>query len=72
MVSEYLKSSGVGGGGGRGRYSGSIFAGYVPQALRTPRPHLLKSLPFSNFKQAFPGVTHKFKTTVYGSNIKRL
>ena len=41
MVSEYLKSSGVGGGGGggwgeRGRYSGSIFAGYVPQASQNP------------------------------------
>ena len=51
MVSEYLKSSGVGAGGGGGgggggaagavfvggvRYSGSIFAGYVPQASQNP------------------------------------
>ena len=75
MVSEYLKSSGVGGGGGGGEGGvtrGQFLLGMCCRPLRTPRPHLLKSLPFSNFKQAFPGATHKFKTTVYGSNIKRL
>ena len=73
MVSEYLKSSGVGGGGGGGGVTrGQFLLGMCRRPLRTPRPHLLKSLPFSNFKQAFPGATHKLKTTVYGSNIKRL
>ena len=75
MVSEYLKSSGVRGGGvgGRGDVTrGQFLLGMCRRPLRTPRPHLLKSLPFSNFRQAFPGATHKFKTTVYGSNIKRL
>ena len=72
MVSEYLKGSGVGGGGGGGVTRGQFLLGLCRWPLRTPRPHLLKSLPFSNFRQAFPGATHKFKTTVYGSNIKRL
>ena len=51
-----------GGGGGRGVTRAQFLLGMCRRPLKTPRPHLLKSLPFSNFRQAFSGATHKFKT----------